>query len=173
MIFGVDGVDSSRRDNLIKLLDIDLNWRLNKVSDGQRRRVQICLGLLKPYKVAVTTLQTLSVECKPFLVLSWIIKLKWTVLMGPLAHMTATERWWYRTALCACSCMDSAVGCLAHLGVDCMLSQQSNLLSWHRVHSLIAQMCYLQCSILCNTDSARYHDTVAIRWNSGRLCPEL
>ncbi len=25
--------------------------RLNKVSDGQRRRVQICLGLLKPYQV--------------------------------------------------------------------------------------------------------------------------
>lgn len=36
---------------LIKLLDIDLNWRLNKVSDGQRRRVQICMGLLKPYQV--------------------------------------------------------------------------------------------------------------------------
>lgn len=38
---------------LIKLLDIDLNWRLNKVSDGQRRRVQICMGLLKPYQVGV------------------------------------------------------------------------------------------------------------------------
>ena len=36
---------------LIKLLDIDLAWRLNRCSDGQRRRVQICLGLLKPYQV--------------------------------------------------------------------------------------------------------------------------
>jgi hypothetical protein len=36
---------------LIRLLDIDLTWRLNKVSDGQRRRVQICMGLLKPYQV--------------------------------------------------------------------------------------------------------------------------
>lgn len=36
---------------LIKLLDVDLSWRLNKVSDGQRRRVQICMGLLKPYQV--------------------------------------------------------------------------------------------------------------------------
>ena len=25
--------------------------RLNKVSDGQRRRVQICMGLLRPYQV--------------------------------------------------------------------------------------------------------------------------
>ena len=51
MIMGVEGVDAARRDRLIKLLDIDLKWRLNKVSDGQRRRVQICMGLLKPYKV--------------------------------------------------------------------------------------------------------------------------
>jgi len=51
MIFGVEGVDPDRRDRLIRLLDIDLNWRLNKVSDGQRRRVQIAMGLLKPYQV--------------------------------------------------------------------------------------------------------------------------
>ena len=51
MIFGVEGVDPARRQHLIDLLEIDLEWRLNKVSDGQRRRVQICMGLLKPYQV--------------------------------------------------------------------------------------------------------------------------
>lgn len=51
MIFGVAGVDPKRRDELIKVLGIDLSWRLHKVSDGQRRRVQICMGLLKPFKV--------------------------------------------------------------------------------------------------------------------------
>ncbi|WVZ56735.1 hypothetical protein U9M48_007224 [Paspalum notatum var. saurae] len=75
MIFGVAGVDPKRRDELIKavadpgprnpgrlpglqcksyknqILDIDLAWRLHKASDGQRRRVQICMGLLKPFKV--------------------------------------------------------------------------------------------------------------------------
>jgi CCR4-NOT complex subunit CAF16 len=51
MIFGIEDVDPQRRDRLIRLLDIDLDWRLNKVSDGQRRRVQIAMGLLKPYKV--------------------------------------------------------------------------------------------------------------------------
>ncbi|VAI51152.1 unnamed protein product [Triticum turgidum subsp. durum] len=50
MIFGVDGVDPVRREKLIDLLDIDLQWRMHKVSDGQRRRVQICMGLLHPYK---------------------------------------------------------------------------------------------------------------------------
>ncbi|KAF2576760.1 hypothetical protein F2Q70_00006887 [Brassica cretica] len=34
-----------------RVLDIDISWRLHKVSDGQRRRVQICMGLLKPFKV--------------------------------------------------------------------------------------------------------------------------
>lgn len=51
MIFGVQGIDASRRERLIKVLDIDLKWRMHKVSDGQRRRVQICMGLLRPYQV--------------------------------------------------------------------------------------------------------------------------
>ncbi|GJN08045.1 hypothetical protein PR202_ga25930 [Eleusine coracana subsp. coracana] len=33
------------------ILDIDLSWRMHKASDGQRRRVQICMGLLKAFKV--------------------------------------------------------------------------------------------------------------------------
>ncbi|XP_020682029.1 ABC transporter I family member 20 [Dendrobium catenatum] len=51
MIYGVSGVDPQRRDELIKVLDIDLSWRMHRSSDGQRRRVQICMGLLKPFKV--------------------------------------------------------------------------------------------------------------------------
>jgi len=51
MIEGVANVDPARRERLIKLLDVDLDWSMKALSDGQRRRVQICLGLLKPYKV--------------------------------------------------------------------------------------------------------------------------
>lgn len=51
MILGVAGIDPQRRAELIKVLDIDLSWRMHKVSDGQRRRVQICMGLLRPFKV--------------------------------------------------------------------------------------------------------------------------
>lgn len=50
MIYGVDGIDPDRRDRLMDLLDINPSWRLNRISDGQRRRVQICMGLLKPYQ---------------------------------------------------------------------------------------------------------------------------
>ena len=51
MIEGVTGVDPERRERLVKLLDVDLDWSMKALSDGQRRRVQICMGLLKPYKV--------------------------------------------------------------------------------------------------------------------------
>lgn len=51
MIFGVLDVDPDRRAELIELLDIDLRWRMHRVSDGQRRRVQICMGLLRPFQV--------------------------------------------------------------------------------------------------------------------------
>jgi CCR4-NOT complex subunit CAF16 len=62
MIFGVEGVDPDRRDKLIDLLDIDLQWRMHKVSDGQRRRVQICLGLLHPYKVLLLDEVTVDLD---------------------------------------------------------------------------------------------------------------
>jgi len=51
MINAVPGVDEARKQRLIKVLDIDPEWRMHQVSDGQRRRVQICVGLLRPFKV--------------------------------------------------------------------------------------------------------------------------
>ena len=42
-----------RRDELVKVLDINLDWKMHQVSDGQRKRVQIMLALLKPYKLLV------------------------------------------------------------------------------------------------------------------------
>ncbi|KAL8153374.1 hypothetical protein V2J09_011134 [Rumex salicifolius] len=62
MIFGVEGSDPDRRENLIQLLDIDLQWRMHKVSDGQRRRVQICMGLLHPFKVLLLDEVTVDLD---------------------------------------------------------------------------------------------------------------
>lgn len=42
---------SERRDKLVKLLGVNPEWRMHKVSDGQRRRVQLFLNLLKPFKL--------------------------------------------------------------------------------------------------------------------------
>lgn len=40
-----------RRDELVQILDIDLAWRMHAVSDGERRRVQLAMGLLRPWRV--------------------------------------------------------------------------------------------------------------------------
>lgn len=40
-----------RRNELVALLGIDLDWRMHQLSDGQRRRVQIMLQLLRPVSV--------------------------------------------------------------------------------------------------------------------------
>ncbi|KAF4303108.1 putative abc protein [Botryosphaeria dothidea] len=40
-----------RRDQLVEILDIDLKWRMHAVSDGERRRVQLAMGLLRPWSI--------------------------------------------------------------------------------------------------------------------------
>lgn len=40
-----------RRDELVEILDIDLRWRMHAVSDGERRRVQLAMGLLRPWTI--------------------------------------------------------------------------------------------------------------------------
>ena len=40
--------DPERKKNLLQVLDIDEEWKLNCISEGQRKRVQLYLNLLKP-----------------------------------------------------------------------------------------------------------------------------
>jgi CCR4-NOT complex subunit CAF16 len=40
--------DPERRQRLIEVLGVDARWRMSRVSDGQRRRVQLLIGLLQP-----------------------------------------------------------------------------------------------------------------------------
>eukprot|EP00948_MAST-09A_sp_MAST-9A-sp1_P000692 g692.t1 len=51
MMLSVQNAYPKRRDHLMQLLDINPEWRMHQVSDGQRRRVQIMLGLIKPFRV--------------------------------------------------------------------------------------------------------------------------
>jgi CCR4-NOT complex subunit CAF16 len=41
----------ARLERLVALLDMNMEWRLHKVSDGQRRRAQLLLKLLRPSQV--------------------------------------------------------------------------------------------------------------------------
>jgi CCR4-NOT complex subunit CAF16 len=43
-------------------MNVNLNWRLHKVSDGERRRVQIVLGLIKPFKVLLLDEVTVDLD---------------------------------------------------------------------------------------------------------------
>ena len=48
MMRDAQATHAARRDMLAALLGVDLNWRMHQLSDGQRRRVQIMLQLLRP-----------------------------------------------------------------------------------------------------------------------------
>lgn len=41
----------ARKDELVAVLDIDLDWRMHAVSDGERRRVQLAMGLIRPWRI--------------------------------------------------------------------------------------------------------------------------
>eukprot|EP00934_Nitzschia_sp_Nitz4_P003924 Nitzschia sp. Nitz4//scaffold49_size126201//20037//21017//NITZ4_003630-RA/size126201-processed-gene-0.88-mRNA-1//-1//CDS//3329553113//3914//frame0 len=64
-----------RRDELVKMLGIDLNWHMHQLSDGQRRRVQIMLGLIRPFKILLLDEITTSLDvCVRQDFLQWLVK---------------------------------------------------------------------------------------------------
>lgn len=51
------------RGNLLcSILEVDLNWRMHKLSDGQKRRVQLVMGLLKPWRVLLLDEVTVDLD---------------------------------------------------------------------------------------------------------------
>jgi len=42
-----------RRDELVRVLGINLDWRMHECSDGQRKKVRIMLKLLRPFQLCV------------------------------------------------------------------------------------------------------------------------
>jgi CCR4-NOT complex subunit CAF16 len=44
-------IDPTRRRRVLEILDVDPGWRMHRVSDGQRRRVQILLDLERPLRL--------------------------------------------------------------------------------------------------------------------------
>lgn len=51
-----------RRDRLLDILDVDLDWHMNAVSDGERRRVQIVSGLMAPWDVLLLDEVTVDLD---------------------------------------------------------------------------------------------------------------
>ncbi|CCH60756.1 hypothetical protein TBLA_0D02530 [Henningerozyma blattae CBS 6284] len=51
-----------RGDKLIDMLSVDLTWRMHRLSDGQKRRVQLIMGLLKPWRVLLLDEVTVDLD---------------------------------------------------------------------------------------------------------------
>ena len=45
--------NKERRDELVRVLGINLNWRMHECSDGQRKKVRIMIKLLRPFRLCV------------------------------------------------------------------------------------------------------------------------
>jgi CCR4-NOT complex subunit CAF16 len=51
-----------RRDVLIEILDVDTAWHMHSVSDGERRRVQLAMGLIRPWNVLLLDEVTVDLD---------------------------------------------------------------------------------------------------------------
>lgn len=51
-----------RRDELVRIMDIDPEWSMAYISDGERRRVQLVMGLLKPWKLLLLDEVTVDLD---------------------------------------------------------------------------------------------------------------
>merc|ERR1711966_336471 len=54
--------DLARLQRLLEVLDVNMDWRMHMVSDGQRRRVQILMGLIKPFEVLLLDEVTVDLD---------------------------------------------------------------------------------------------------------------
>ena len=91
----------ARRDELVRILDIDLRWRMHAVSDGERRRVQLAMGLIRPWDVLLLDEITVDLD-----LLSRSNFLNW--LMGETERRGAT-------IVYATHILDNLVGWPTHL----------------------------------------------------------
>lgn len=51
-----------RRDRLLDILDVDLTWHMHAISDGERRRVQLCMGLMEPWHLLLLDEVTVDLD---------------------------------------------------------------------------------------------------------------
>lgn len=62
MMKKVQNENKKRKEILTKVLGINPEWRMHLVSSGQRRRVRLFLGLLKPFKIALIDEMTMDLD---------------------------------------------------------------------------------------------------------------
>lgn len=132
MIFGVEGVDPDRRAKLVGMLDIDLYQRVNTMSDGQRRRVQICMGLLKPYDVSDTLVAALviCIACMLDAACPWMLASaaeKQGALMSSRRWVISPSCTTGHRAACRTATEMCIIACRLRLYVSCCLKKRVSI----------------------------------------------
>ncbi len=51
-----------RVNELIQIMDVNPKWRMHQVSDGERRRVQLVLGLIEPWTLLLLDEVTVDLD---------------------------------------------------------------------------------------------------------------
>ena len=62
MMKKVQEENKERKKELEKVLGVNPEWRMHLVSSGQRRRVRLFLGLLKPFNIALLDEMTMDLD---------------------------------------------------------------------------------------------------------------
>lgn len=62
MMMQVKKLYPQRDKKLLEVLDINPEWRLNAVSEGQRKRVQLYLNLIRPFKICLLDEITVNLD---------------------------------------------------------------------------------------------------------------
>eukprot|EP00009_Paramoeba_aestuarina_P012620 CAMPEP_0201538510 /NCGR_PEP_ID=MMETSP0161_2-20130828/67828_1 /ASSEMBLY_ACC=CAM_ASM_000251 /TAXON_ID=180227 /ORGANISM="Neoparamoeba aestuarina, Strain SoJaBio B1-5/56/2" /LENGTH=306 /DNA_ID=CAMNT_0047945391 /DNA_START=49 /DNA_END=969 /DNA_ORIENTATION=+ len=64
VLLNVSGGDQfpERRDRLIEVMQIETKWRMHRLSDGQRRRVLIAMGLIQPRRLLLLDEATIDMD---------------------------------------------------------------------------------------------------------------
>jgi len=62
MMLNVKKLYPHRNQKLLEVLDINPEWRLNAVSEGQRKRVQLYLNLIRPFKICLLDEITVNLD---------------------------------------------------------------------------------------------------------------
>ena len=62
MMINVKKLYPQRNQKLLEVLDINPEWRLNAVSEGQRKRVQLYLNLIRPFKICLLDEITVNLD---------------------------------------------------------------------------------------------------------------
>jgi len=56
------GNERNRHEGICEVLNQNSEWRMHKVSDGERRRVQLLMGLVQPYQVLLLDEVTVDLD---------------------------------------------------------------------------------------------------------------